>query len=221
MKKENFKNLLTDLYKIYNPANIQHIDNLVEKYNRLEFDALQNIFIKYNVKSNKHYDKNIGTDEFILNLIKEYNSGLRGLNVLFLDKKNENITEQEIETIIDVPKIEIQTPIIENEKLDNNLNKKEDSFKKHLEDIYEDFENKIVSLNKSNDNATIRIFSVHSNTELNLPNKKIISQLGQGARLIIKDENNKTIAMEIIDVIYDGISNLDGSPLIEVFLDIR
>lgn len=231
MEKVNFKNLLTDLYNIYNPANIQYVDDLVERYNRMEFDALKNIFIKYNRKSASYYDPSIGTDEYVLNLIKEYESGLRSL---------ENVTLQD--RVIEKPEVIEKNEVLESLKgiqetqeemkkevagevdkkiqsIEKSFSEREDVFKKQLDAIYKDFEKRLQILKESNDDVTIRIFSAYSNSELDLPNKKIIAGLGKGSRLIIKDKDGKTIGMEIVDITYDGISELDGKPLVEIFLE--
>ena len=84
MEKTNFKNLLVDLYQIYNPGNLQYIDDLVEKYSRIEFDAVKNIFLKYNRKSAPYYDAEVGTDTYIISLLKIYDSGARPLENLDL-----------------------------------------------------------------------------------------------------------------------------------------
>ena len=49
MKKEDFTELLTDLYLAYNPDFIKYVEQLVTKYHRMEFDAVQNVLIKYSV----------------------------------------------------------------------------------------------------------------------------------------------------------------------------
>jgi hypothetical protein len=231
MEKTNFKNLLTDLYNIYNPANIQYVDDLVERYNRMEFDALKNIFIKYNRKSASYYDPSIGTDEYILNLIKEYETGLRSL---------ENVTLQD--RVVEKPEVIEKKEVLENLKgiqeaqqeikkevagevdkkiqsIEKSFSEKENAFKRQLDEIYKDFEKKLQTLKESNDDVIIRIFSTYSNSELDLPNKKIIAGLGKGSRLIIKDKEGKTMGMEIVDITYDGISELDGKPLVEIFLE--
>jgi len=231
MDKNHFKNLLTDLYNIYNPANIQYIDDLVERYNRLEFDALKNIFIKYNRKSASYYDPMIGTDEYIINLIKVYDSGLRSLeNVNLQDhivEKPEVIEKNEVlENLkgIQEAQKEIKKEVVGEvdkkiQSIEKSFAEKEDAFKKQLEAIYKDFEKKLLILKESNDDVTIRIFSTYSNSELDLPNKKIIAGLGKGSRLIIKDKDGKTIGLEISHITYDGISEMDGKPLVEIFVD--
>ena len=233
MEKLNFKNLLIDLYNIYNPANIQYIDDLVEKYNRLEFDAIRNIFLKYNRKNTSFYDPKAETDEYIYNLIKEYESGKRTLENINLDKiflekteeqnrkeneekkikeENEKKRKQEVkEEVTDEINKKIKT-------IEDSFKEKEISIKNSLQKIYEDFEKKLISLRENEEDIVIRIFSTYSNSELNLPNKKTIASLGKGARLIIKDENNQTIGLEVVDIIYDGISEINNKPLVEIFL---
>lgn len=231
MEKTNFKNLLTDLYNIYNPANIQYVDDLVERYNRMEFDALKNIFIKYNRKSASYYDPSVGTDDYIYNLIKEYEAGLRSLeNVTLQDRvieKPEVIEKQEVldnlKGIQEAQK-EIKKEVAGEvdkkiQSIEKSFSERDDVFKTQLEEIYKDFEKKLQTLKESNDDVTIRIFSTYSNSELDLPNKKIIAGLGKGSRLIIKDKDGKTMGMEIIDITYDGISDLSGKPLVEIFLE--
>jgi seryl-tRNA synthetase len=226
MEKINFRNLLTDLYNIYNPDNIQYIDDLLEKYNRHEFDALQNIFIKYNRKFTPYYDSEIGTDKYILNLIKEYDSGIRSLENVDLkkqvhektesiEKKNKQEENEKIETLQKEVKGEVDKKIQDIEK---SFSEKENELKKALDNIYDNFEKKLSTLKNQNDDVTIRIFSTYTNSELDLPNKKIIAGLGRGSRLVLKDKENKVIGLEIFDIIYDDISSLDGKPLIEIFV---
>lgn len=228
MQKNNFKNLLTDLYNMYNPANIQYVDDLVEKYLRMEFDALKNIFIKYNRKSASYYDAEVGTDQYIFDLIKEYESGLRSLENVDLKSQNNETLQQKtkeeeakkIEELQKEVKEEVRGEVDKKiQAIENSFEKKEKAFETALEEIYKTFEKKISILKQDSDDVTIRIFSTYSNSELDLPNKKIIAGLGKGSRLIMKDKEGKIIGMEIIDITYDGISELDGKPLVEIFLE--
>ncbi|MFA5067742.1 MAG: hypothetical protein WC466_06895 [Candidatus Izemoplasmatales bacterium] len=245
MEKEKFKVLLIDLYTIYNPANIQYVDELVEKYNRLEFDSLKNIFIKYNRKSAPYYDSNVGTDEHIHRLIKEYNSGSRTLQDFKLQSKIPEQPETIEKSVVLEGLKEIQDAQNEMKKevsgqmskqigdvisdfeskikeIENALKEKETLFKQLIEKTYKEFEKKTHSFSekiKDDDDIVVRMFSTSSNSELDLPNKKIISKLGKGTRLILKDSDGKIIGMEIVDITYDGVSYVDGKPLVEVFLE--
>lgn len=93
MIRENFENLLTDLFAIYNPSKISDISNVVDKYhNGQEFDAVKVIFLKYNYKANPIYDPNAGTDKHVKFLIDKYSSGERPLSNGYV-----NITKQQQE----------------------------------------------------------------------------------------------------------------------------
>ena len=231
MTKEKFKNLLTDLYNIYNPANLQYIDELVERYSRMEFDAVRNIFLKYNRKSAAYYNPELDNDSYIINLLKEYEDGERSLENT--DFKTQIIEKPELieQKSIEIAQKEIKEEVSEEvDKKIQNIEKsfaekeksfveKENAFKTQLEAVYKEFEKKLSILKQSNDDVTIRIFSTYSNSELDLPNKKIIAGLGKGSRLIIKDKDGKTIGLEISEINYDGVSDLTGKPLVEIFVD--
>ena len=98
MDKERFSELLEDLYSVYNPSGKQHIPELVERYNRLEFDAVKNIFIKYNHSRKKFYDPNKGTDDYILDLIKKYTAGNRVFQSVNLEEELKLQEESEQKT---------------------------------------------------------------------------------------------------------------------------
>ncbi len=227
MKKDNFRNLLTDLYNIYNPASLIYVDDLVEKYSRLEFDSLKNIFIKYNRKTSPYYNPEFDTDKYAISLIREYEGGSRSLQNVNLkeqyQEKVENLEQKSKEE--DIKKIETLQKEVAGEvdkkiqTIEKSFDEKEQSFKTSLEKIYKDFEEKLTALRESTDDVTIRIFNTNSNSELELPNKKIIAGLGKGSRLILRDEEGKMIGMEIVDVTYDGVSDINGKPLVEVYLE--
>lgn len=238
MEKKNFKNLLEDLYTIYNPGNLPYVDDLVERYSRLEFDAVKNIFIKYNRRDASYYDETIGTDEHIISLIKNYEAEARPLQLANLKKqgleKNINkkdeikeIAEKRIEELQKDTKTEISEYVkeIQNKfsETDSQLKELYEKKAQDIEKITKQFEDKLKQLDenqqKVEDDCIIRIFSTHTSTEINLPNKKIISGLGKGSRLVVYDENKKIMGMEIVDVICDVVSDLDGKPIIEVWVN--
>ena len=238
MEKQYFKNLLEDLYTIYNPGNLAYVDDLVERYSRLEFDAVRNIFIKYNRRDAAYYDENIGTDEHIIKLIKDYEGGSRILQMANLkeqglkkniDKKDEikEIAEKKIEELQKGTKVEIDERVktIQEKIGETETQLKELYLKKaaDIEKIVQQFEDKLKQLDenqqKVENDCIIRIFSTHTNSELNLPNKKIISGLAKGTRLIVYDENKKIIGLEISDVTCDMVSDKERKPIIEVFVN--
>lgn len=103
MKKENFKELLTDLYTAYNPDFLKYVPQLVDKYYHLEFDAVQNVLIKYNHESYAHYDPTKTTDEYIHQLIKDYDSGINSLKDFTIEMHIKRKQEQEESQIKEEP----------------------------------------------------------------------------------------------------------------------
>ena len=221
MKKENFKNLLTDLYNIYNKGNLIYVDDLVERYNRLEFESVRNIFIKYNNKTAKHYNPNIGTDEYIYNLIQEYEQGNRSLQSVDLKAEaiNQKNSQEKNEVLIKEKELkenfssEIQKATEELQKQFQqeiqNYQQQIESYKNQIKDITEN--------KKEVPEAIYRVFS--NNAEINLPNKKYLSTLGKGARIITFDENKKVVGLEITDITIDYISHQDNIPIIEITVE--
>jgi len=245
MNKDLFRNLLTDLYTIYNPGYLTYVDDLVEKNHHLAFDALKNIFIKYNSKRAPYYDAKLGTDEHVLYVIKEYDNN----NRIFqdLDLKG-NIIEHKTE-IKDTEKEEVQQ-IIEDAKskslskydeleifFKDEKNAITEHFKKEKEHFEAFVNKKKYELEKANDiivdkirqnhkekkqlieeDTLIRIFSTYTNSELDLPNKKLLSSLGQGTKIITRDTENNVIGLEITEVSIDFITDID-KPIIEIFVN--
>ena len=236
MDKINFRNLLIDLYNIYNQANAIYIDEMVEKCSRFEVEAVRNIFAKYNHKNSSYYNPEFNTDEYALELINEYQNGNRTFQNFAPKKQKETIQIEsikaeisKIETIQKESKQEAKEEIKEEvrEVVSKNLQEveslfaeKETELKIKIENLHKELEDKISKIKREEtDEVDIRIFSSHSNSELDLPNKKIIAGMGKGSRLVIKDKGGKTIGLEITDIIYDGVSNFNEKPMIEIYLD--
>lgn len=227
MHKENFKNLLTDLYNIYNPANLSYVDDLVERYSRMEADAVKNIFIKYNHKSAEHYNPDLGTDDYIINIIREYEGGSRVLQNVNIKADSIAKKQSEQEKTKPVPQ---QTVLEFTKDIKSEFSKKEDELKKSFQEQTESIKNfakeeiqkfndeikKAIETSTKAQEPTVRVFSTYTNTELQLPNKKYLASLGIGARIITTDENKKVIGLEISDITIDYVSNSNGIPLIEI-----
>ena len=242
MTKQNFTNLLTDLYTIYNPSLIPTIEGLVEKYNGgLEFDSAKIIFIKYNHPKSNLYDPQKNEDSYILKLIKEYDKGnrlLQGINVeeeirqkrLKEEKEKEDIKKGEInirKNEIENLKNESQKKIEEQyQELIKYLDKKYESQDKILknkleesEKILEQYNNQIEKMSEIiKDDTSIRIISNYTDTDLILPNKKFLAGLGAESRIIVFDSNKKIIGLVIKDITCDFVTNSE-MPTIEITVD--
>lgn len=221
MKREDFSALLTDLYTAYNPEYLDLIPQLVEKYSRLEFSAVDMVLVKYNRKSASFYDPKKDTDEYKHMLIKEYSNG----NRLLKDFRVKDETQPKKEDIV----------AQEGRKIEESLNKKLDDIKSQLSEkegaLVKEYENKIKELSEqfSNikpskqsiwDDVDVKIFCNYTEKEIVLPNKELIIGLGVGARIVTATKDgSKVIGLKINDILYDGISSLDGKPVIEIIVD--
>lgn len=218
MKKENFKNLLIDLYTIYNKANLTYVDDLVEKFGRMEADAVKNIFLKYNRKGNAYYDVEKETDEFVIKLVRDYENGNRNMQNVDLtpvevpqektsEQKESEITEKIQQNVSQT--IDEKTKVVE-EFIKNKERELAELYNKKMADL------QTIPQNKIDDDVEIRIFSKYTNTELELPNKRIIAGLGRGSRLVVRDGDGKIIGLEIQEITYDGV---EGKPIVEIIVD--
>lgn len=221
MKKEDFSALLTDLYTAYNPEYLDLIPQLVEKYSRMEYSAVDMVLVKYNRKNASFYDAQKDTDEYKHMLIREYSNGNRPLK----DFRAQDETQPKKEDIV----------AQEGRKIEESLNKKLDDIKNQLSEkeaaLLKEYENKIKKLSDqiSNvqpikesiwDDVDVKIFCNYTEKEIVLPNKELIIGLGVGARIVTATKDgSKVIGLKINDILYDGISSLDGKPVVEIIVD--
>lgn len=231
MKKETFKELLTDLYTAYNPDFIKYIPQLVEKYSRLEFDAIQNILIKYNHESYAHYDPSKSTDEYIHSIIFDYENGnrsLSGFSVEMQIKRNQEV--QATKSQEEISKEEEARKLSELEL--SGIKKKLSDTEKSIEDAQKKLDEKLEQINKQikqsepeirkvsiYDNVEISIKSNYTESELILPNKEVLSGLGKGTRLIVQDKLGKMVGLVIDEILYDCISHPMGIPILEIIIN--
>lgn len=188
MKKEKFKLLLEDLYGLYNKEHLRYVDSLVDKYHDTPYTAIDMIFLKYNHHSFSHYDPNRSTEEYKLNLIKEYSNGNRPLLDINLVLDSKNHKEKEVEAI-ELPK-----------KIESEVN----GFKEYFDQRLSEISSKI---NDDDIEYTIIVNNNDREGEPILPNKRHIASLGVGARMVLSLQEDKGIAGYIIkDIIYDSIS---------------
>lgn len=223
MRKEDFTTLLTDLYQAYNPEYVQYIPQLVEKYSRMEVDAISMVLIKYNRKSASYYDPSKDTEDYKFFLIKEYSEGRRPLKDFKIQNEG-NIRKEEVEKKLAEESQKFQ------ENINQTIKNLKNEFSGKEKDLIAAYENKIKELNERinfvqpvkqspYDDIEIRISSNYTESEVILPNKESIVGLGVGARIVTKTKEDKIIGLKVIDIIYDCISNFNGKPIIEITVD--
>lgn len=230
MKKEDFRELLTDLYTAYNPDFVKYVPQLVEKYSRMEFDAIHNILMKYNHESYAHYDAKKATDEYIHSLIKDYSDGNRSLKDFTIEMHIKRKQEQEVnKTKEEIEKDELakkkseeelkdaKSKLIEAEKKIEVAQKQLDEKLKQINEQISKTE-PIVQKSSVYDDVEISIKSNYTDSELILPKKEVLIGLGKGTRLIVLDKVGKMIGLIIEEILYDCVSHPEGTPMIEIVI---
>lgn len=214
MKKEDFTLLLQDLYKLYNPSFAEHIPMLVERYSRMEVDAVKTAIMKYNRKNASFYDPEKDKEEYAIKLVDEYSKGNRVLYGATLEP------------------IEVeQNKVNESEKIETKLNEIKSELSQRETELIKSYENKLKELSSQlnnvakqktslYDNIDVRLVVNYTEHELKMPNKEIILSLGVGARIITTSANGSNIiALKIADILCDGVSDMNGKLIIEIILD--
>jgi chromosome segregation ATPase len=231
MKREDFTELLTDLYLAYNPDFIKYVEQLVEKYHRLEFDAVQNVLIKYNHESYSHYDPVKATDDYIHSLIKDYSEGnksLKGFTVEMQIRRNqENEANKSAEEIAleEAAKKRAQEELsgIKSKlsETEEKIDEAQQKLNERLAKINEQLENTepVVQNTSIYDNVEISIKSNYTDSELSLPNKEVLAGLGKGTRLVVPDKQGKMVGLIVEEILYDCISHPLGTPIVEIIIN--
>tara|TARA_B110000503_G_C7104853_1_gene395453 strand:+ start:157 stop:936 length:780 start_codon:yes stop_codon:yes gene_type:complete len=132
MNIESFKNILLDLYSIYNPSKIKEIDRIVGNYDGKEYDAIKTVLIKYNYKGHPGYNENANRDEYVDFLIKSYSKGERVVSEENLLRQTK---EEELEKI---KKSQLEKDIKEKEKesIVKLGNEVKNEIKKEIDELY-------------------------------------------------------------------------------------
>jgi hypothetical protein len=227
MTKDNFKHLLTDLYSYYNPEYIQYVDDLVEKYHRMEHSAVEMILMKYNHRNSPYFDEAKSTEAYMLSLIKDYDQGrrvLEGLIPQIIKKEKEDVVRkdyveenaQKITQAVDEKIQEVKSDIEKREEELKTLISKYTTSLSELDKKLED--QKPVS---HFDSVDIKINLFYTETEIKLPTQEILASLGIGSRILVVNSEGKPIGLEVKDITYDCVSNImiGGKPTLEITLD--
>lgn len=225
MTKDSFKNLLTDLYSYYNPEYIQYVNDLVEKYHRLEHSAVEMILMKYNHRNSPYFDEAKSTEAYMLGLLKDYDQGrrvLEGLTPQIIKKEEvvrKDYVEENAQKITQAVDEKIQEVKSDIEKREEELKQIIEKYTTTLSDLDKKFDDqKPVSLF---DAVDIKINLFYTESEVKLPNKEILASLGIGSRILVVNAENKPIGLEVKDITYDCVSNImiGGKPTLEITLE--
>lgn len=221
MKKEDFSTLLTDLYQAYNPEYLQYIQQLVEKYTKMEHSAIEMVLLKYNRKNASYYDPKKDSDEYVNFLIKEYSEGKRPLRD-FKVQSELNIRKEEAENKFAEESKKFQENVSQTiESLKTEFSGKEkdliQAYKEKIEELKQIIANTQSTKQGAYDDIDVKIISNYTEHEVKLPNKEALIGMGVGARIVTSTtDGKKMVGLIVEDILFDCISNLNGKPSIEI-----
>jgi hypothetical protein len=224
MKKEDFSTLLTDLYQAYNPEYLQYIQQLVEKYTKMEHSAVEMVLLKYNRKNASYYDPKKDSDEYVNFLIKEYSEGKRPLRD-FKVQSELNIRKEEAENKFAEESKKFQENVSQTiESLKTEFSGKEkdliQAYKEKIEELNQIISNTQPTKQGAYDDIDVKIISNYTEHEVKLPNKEALIGMGVGARIVTSTtDGKKMVGLRVTDILYDCVSNFNGKPIIEIIVD--
>jgi vacuolar-type H+-ATPase subunit I/STV1 len=231
MKKEIFKQLLEDLFKIYNTSKIKDSDRISNSYSGNEFDAIKTILIKYNHRGHPSYNQNADRDEYVNYVINQYKEGNFVLSQQYLNnqtsqeelkriqeeeelKRKKEEEKEEIEKVGNKVKENLEQIISEvTNKINLEFNSKKQEMDKQLDYIKNAYQTiKEEEEEKSETNPTkhftkISIEKINfGENEVILPKEKVLENLCKGDRMIVKTNEGRVCGIEVFEITYDFIS---------------
>jgi predicted RNase H-like nuclease (RuvC/YqgF family) len=239
MNQDIFKQLLTDLYNLYNPSKVKDVSNIISNYAGNEYDAIKTILLKYNFKGHPSYNENANSDEYVHYVISKYIDGNRVFskqNIVTQTEQEElkKIAEKQKEQKLKEEELEKHKSVIQKtssefiEKLRDevkSVEKRMTEFEEkynHVQKLHEDlsnFQNKITIESKQNNKIKINIESLNfTDSDIQLPNQEVIDSLTKGSRIILKTSSGNICGVEVKDITYDLVS-YEGEIVKEIILE--
>jgi len=224
MNKDRFKELLEDLYTVYNPAHLQYLQFLTDKYFQMPSEAIEMTFTKYNSPNVSHHDPNKNTQEYRNMIISEYEKGNRVL-------KNADIVGDAQKTY-ELVEAERKRQNEEEEKIrqekerqrENEIKQEKDQLKKELEEIKK--LKKDISEHKPNVIEVTKEpeleIDIQTNVEgkINLPSAMILSSMGIGSRFVTTTEDGKIVGLVVKDILLDNTTvEFMGKPTLMIIME--
>jgi len=178
MKQEQFRELLVDLYNVYDPTN-ENIDFLTKKYgDGLEHIAVQSILLKYNTPSHQHYDSSISSsniEDIAFKIVNDFRNGKRFMLQEKVEKKSEKVEESKDE-------IDLYGVI---QELKNRLDALESASKIRIK---------------------LTLMGFKKSDILEFPSDEVFSRSSVGERFMLLGSEKRIIGLEVTDILVDQFS---------------
>lgn len=206
MDKNRFRDLLTDLYEKYNPDHIKYIEELVVRNHDSPYAAIDSIFMKYNHASMGHFDPIKSTDEYKIQLVKDYEAGKRTFKEV--DLVREATTQKVVETQKQVKVAQEEVEKIAESKVTEVTNEMMEKVAELVAKESERVAQKMAKELAVEDTVDYTVSMDNVGEEVILPNKKHLAALGINTRLIVKGkESGRPIGLIIKDIAYDSFTS--------------
>ncbi len=192
MTKDQFKLLITDLYTLYNPEKLIHVDALTEKFKDMTYDFIDNVLITYNNKNLPYFDIKKDEKEYRQHLLREYAKGNRILQNSSIQDEIKKANDTKIQEEKQKEELRLRQAKEQEEK---NAKKEEDKPK---------FKEEILKDALTYDRFEVSIQNNYTEKQLQIPeNKTHLFFLSKGSRILLPDVEGKPVGLEVIDVVCD------------------
>lgn len=232
MKKERFRELIEDLYRIYNPTHLQYLDFLTDKYYQMPSEAIEMTFQKYNSPNVSHHDPNKNTEAYRQMLIEKYAAGERVLQNADLlsdaqrsqeeiEKQRQELEQQEKER----QAAEAKRKQEEEERRAKEVAEEKERLKKELEEVKKIKEQlgekpQVVEVEKEKEPDLAIDIQTNVEGKLNLPDPRILSSMGVGARLVTTTEKGDLVGLVVKDILLDHTTvEFMGKPSLMIIME--
>jgi len=228
ISKENFANLLNDLYDIFNPEHKSYVDGLVERNINMPLDSVDMILFKYNQEHLDFYDPDMNSQNYQMQLVSQYAKGQRPLQELDIAKRRAEIQKQKQDASQQQEQEKAQKEKELRDQLASQAAGIEKKTQQEIQTIKQEMEKALREIHKIRDEAKknpeddgveYKIRVNYTEAEIELPNAKKLAGLGIGARIIVKSTQGRPIGLVVRDISYDDYSHPDGRTVIDIILD--
>lgn len=224
ISKDNFANLLLDLYDIFNPEHKTYVPGLVDRNVDIPLDSVDMILFKYNQPTSPFYDPEMNSQTYQMRLISQYAKGNRPLKELDIKKRIQEIEQQQLEEQKEKQSKESkleESVKLQTEELSKKAQEEIQSSKKIFDESLEElkkFRKEVESL-LSNEQVEYKVRVNYTEVEIVLPNARRLAGLGIGARIVAKTKEGRPVGLVVKDITYDDFSHPENKTIIDIILD--
>lgn len=214
MESQHFKDLLIDLYEVYNPTGKNKIEGVVNTYNGREFQAVYDFLFRFNYPKSEHYNDKIGNEQSVKLLIDSYSKGDKILyKLLKQNRPAQELISESLQQVNDMVKTSTQDSTEHlNKVVDDKLKVLDEYIKSKMEEI-----NALTAkVSAPLENVDVKLNILWNEKEINIP--RSIENMSIGTRFMTFDVEGKMHGMEVKHIFEDYVS-YPGKCIKEITID--